>query len=157
MSQKKPRKRGRPQTVTLEKVNEVGALMGEGMPERFACLLVGINPETFGPAVSRNQEFRDALDKHHAVYIRDSLAFIKRGGDRDEQGRVTAPWTARAWVLERRYRPHFNRTDNHAITDNKGEQRGLMTEEEMRELSAMTRPLVDAVTARREKKKTAAA
>lgn len=127
-------KGGRPAKITAAVVEEVAGYMADGVPEHYACALVGVNPETFGPAVSRNPAFRAIKDRHDARFIADSCQHIKNGGEKvtlitgqDEQGKNLVvekilPWTGRAWLLERRYKPHFNKTDTHALTDKTGQK-----------------------------------
>lgn len=131
---------GRPAKITAAVVEEVAALMADGVPEHYACALVGVNAETFGPAVSRNPELRAIKDRHDARFIADSCRIIKEGGEKvqllageDKEGNPTyaekvLPWTGRAWLLERRYKPHFNKTDSHALTDPTGKEKGLEAE-----------------------------
>jgi len=146
---KKPplNKGGRPPKITLSKVERIGALMALGVPEDYACALHGINPESFGPAVSRNPGFKCAMKVHHAQFMVEALEIIKAGGERvmvetaDGPSEKILPWTGRAWILERRYKPHFNRTDTHALTDSKGGG-GLMTDAELGELERMAKALV---------------
>ena len=130
-------KGGRPAIITAAVVEEVAALMAGGVPEHFACALVGVNPETFGPAVSRTPQFRAIKDRHDARFIAASVKIIREGGEKiqlqtgtDETGapvmtEKVLPWTGRAWLLERRYKPHFNKTDTHALTDGAGKDKAL--------------------------------
>jgi hypothetical protein len=139
-------KAGRPRKITLAKVNEVGELMATGVPERYACALAGVNAETFGPAVSRNPEFREAMEKHHARFMADSLKIIAQGGEvesmtsGDKTYDRVKPWTGRAWILERRYKPWFNKTDTVAMTDPKGASLPL-TADDMKELEQIGREM----------------
>lgn len=145
-------KGGRPPVVTLAKVEEIGEHMANGMPEHYACLLCGVNPETFPSAVSRKPEFRRALDIHHARFMQESLHFIKAGGERvslitgqdKEGGNIVTekilPWTGRAWILERRYKPHFNRTDVVKVPGPE-DRGGLMTAQEMADLEKVSKAL----------------
>lgn len=137
---------GRPRVITAAVVEEVSALMAKGVPEEFACSLCGVNPETYGPAVSRNPEFKNIARRHHAEYIAESMDIIKAGGEKvqllageDKEGNPIyaekiMPWTGRAWVLERRYKPHFNRTEVVKGKEDPGERGGLLNEQDMLEL-----------------------
>lgn len=149
-----PPRRGRPPKITIKEVRAIGELMALGVPEAYACELHGVNPETFGPAVSRKPEFKRAMMVHHAQFMAESLKIIKEGGEvlrtaegADDSGKQVfkdriVPWTGRAWILERRYKPHFNKTEVHKPGEGKNESGGLMTAEEMADLERMTKALV---------------
>ncbi len=143
-----PPRRGRPPKITIKEVRAIGELMALGVPEAYACELHGVNPETFGPAVSRKPEFKRAMMVHHAQFMAESLKIIKEGGERvmvmttEGASEKILPWTGRAWILERRYKPHFNKTEVHKPGEGKGEHGGLMTAEEMADLERMTKALV---------------
>ncbi len=148
---KRPARRnkgGRPPKITLGVVQEIGALMALGVPEEYACALHGVNPETFGPAVSRKPAFKAAMRVHHARFMAESLQIIKEGGERvtvetaDGPSEKILPWTGRAWILERRYKPHFNKTDIVKGSEDRGDKGGLMTQDEMLELEKITKHLV---------------
>jgi hypothetical protein len=140
-------KRGRPAKITLAVVREVGELMALGVPEDYACALVGVNAETFGPAVSRKASFKAAMKVHHAQFMAESLKIIKEGGERvtvttaDGPSEKILPWTGRAWILERRYKPHFNKTDVLKNTEAPGE-RGGFTADDLLEMEQMTKALL---------------
>lgn len=146
------RPHGRPAVITLAVVEQVGELMALGVPEEYACALAGVKAETFGPAVSRKAAFKAAMVKHHARFMEESLRRIRDGGEivqrADGVGKdgepvyreERVPWTGRAWILERRYKPHFNRTDQHALT--KADGSGcLLTSLDMGELERMAQAL----------------
>jgi len=138
-------KGGRPPKVTLAKVEAIGELMALGVPEDYACALHGILPETFGPAVSRNPAFKWAMRVHHAKFMAESLQIIKEGGERvmvettEGPSEKILPWTGRAWILERRYKPHFNRTDTHAVS--KADGSAFFSEADMQEMERIGRAL----------------
>ncbi len=148
------KKAGRPAVITPAVVEAVGELMALGVPEEYACTLQGVKPATFGPAVCRNPDFKAIMMRHHAQFMADSLRIIKEGGEKvtldaglDKAGNPVTeekvlPWTGRAWILERRYKPHFTKTEVHKPGEGKGEQGGLMSEAEMLQLEQMTRALV---------------
>ena len=148
---------GRPAKITAAVVEEVCEHMALGVPEVYACALVGVNPETFGPAVCRNPEFKAIKMRHDARFMADSLKKIRDGGEWvpvlntdgspvvDEAGRPVlkhVPWQGRAWIMERRYKPHFNKTDIVKDKEGAGEQGGLMPAATMAELERMTKEMV---------------
>lgn len=129
---------GRPRKITPQVVEEVAALMAKGVPEEYACALCGVLSETYGPAVSRSPELKAIARRHHAQFIADSLEIIKKGGEvievvdgQDEAGNPIIkeklmPWTGRAWIMERRYKPHFTRTEVVKPAEGVGERGGLL-------------------------------
>lgn len=142
-ARKRKRKGGRPPKVTISKVQEIGALMALGVPEDYACALHGINPETFGPAVSRSPAYKAAMKVHHAKFMAESLQIIRDGGERvtvtttEGESEKILPWTGRAWILERRYKPHFNKTEVVKPGEAAGESGGLLKEKDLLELEAL--------------------
>lgn len=144
----KANKGGRPAKITASVVEEVCEHMALGVPEEYACALVGVNPATFGPAVCRNPEFKAIKLRHDAKFMSDSLRVIKEGGERvtvettEGPSEKVLPWTGRAWILERRYKPHFNKSEVVKPTEGENEKGGLMTTAEMADLEKMTKALV---------------
>jgi len=143
---KKKQPVGRPAKITLSVVDKVGELMALGIPEEHACALCGVNAATFGPAVSRSEAFKAALKLHHARFMARALKGIAAGGevaqftDQDDNVRdVRLPWQGLAWILERRYKPHFNKTEVHKDKEADGERGGLLTAADMAELERIMR------------------
>jgi hypothetical protein len=143
----KARKVGRPRKITAAIVEKVGELMAVGMPQDYACALVGCLSDTFGPAVSRNEEFKRLMLVHHARFMARALGAIADGGEiatttnaegLDVESR--RPWQGLAWILERRYKPHFNRTDAAGAAATTGAGAAL-TETELHELEKIARTL----------------
>ena len=114
MSAKKKSKGGRPRVITRQIVEEVGEYMADGIPQDYACALVGVNASTFGPVVSRREDFREIMLLKHARYMARALKAIKEGGEeivqtnekgepeKDKNGLTQTrirPWTGFAWVL----------------------------------------------------------
>lgn len=119
---KQPRRRrpptgrpmGRPPVITSAIVEQVAAAMAGGMPEEMACELHGVNPQTYGPAVARSEEFQAIKRKHGAKFIEGACKTIAKGGEivkmEDAEGNtrdVRLPWQGLAWLLERRYPQWF--------------------------------------------------
>lgn len=101
-SHKPVSRRGRPPILTLERVQAVGELIALGLTEEQACMAEGINPETFGPACCRNGEFRNALKEKQAEFLANAVRHIAAGA---------TGWQGRAWLLERRHKPQFSRSE----------------------------------------------
>ena len=55
--------------------------------------------------------------------------------------RRVRPWTGLAWILERRHKPQFNKTEVIKAREGPGEG-GLMTADEMLELEKLTKRMV---------------
>lgn len=124
-------KGGRPAKLTLALVEEIGDCIALGMTEEQACLLVGVSYKSFKSAQTRKPEFAVAIKERQAVFLDEALKAI-RGGI---QG-----WQGRAWILERRHKPQFNRTDTHAVTDPEG--KAAFTAEDLLDMEKMTKALV---------------
>lgn len=134
------KKNGRPLKITAAVVEEVGKLMALGMPEEHACALADVNPATFGPAVSRNPKYKAIMLRHHAGFLKESLEYIRDGGKRvmlqdgeDKDGNPVMvekvlPWNGRAWIMERRYNPFFNKTYVTAPGDKDAPASGTLSE-----------------------------
>jgi len=144
MSKGAKSQRGRPAKVTASVVEKVAETMSFGVPEEYACQLHGVNPATFGPAVSRSEVFKAIKRKWDAKFIARACQGIAQGGEieqlMDAEGQprdVRKPWQGLAWLLERRYKPHFNKTDTHALTQPGGEP--VLSEAAMEELSRIAK------------------
>jgi len=100
----KPRRSlgGRPRLITVEKVQAIGDLIALGLTEEQACLAEGVNPATFGPACCRNEGFRNALKAKQAEFLAKAVRLIAAG---------TTGWQGLAWLLERRHKPQFSRSE----------------------------------------------
>ncbi len=148
MSKGKARRKtsaGRPPIITATVVEKVCELMALGLPEEYACAHEGVNPATFGPAVSRSEAFKAIKRRHDASFMAESLRVIASGGEKievkganGEMHETFRPWQGRAWLLERRHKPHFNRTDTVAPSGRDG---GALSEREMLELETMAKAL----------------
>lgn len=103
ISEKKKSRGGRPPVVTLDKVIIIGQLIALGLTEDQACRAEKVNPATFGPAVSRNPEFRNALKDAQSVFLAQAVRHIYSG--------ITG-WQGAAWILERRHKSQFARIEN---------------------------------------------
>jgi hypothetical protein len=111
--------------------------IANGATEEQSCHFHGVNPATFGPAVCRNSQFRNAIKKGQAHFVCTALRAIKQGGIVDGFGRQ--PWQALAWILERRHKPQFNRTEAVAIgVDGSG---AVLTDAQMETLSRIAKDL----------------
>jgi len=95
-------KGGRPPIVTLEKVQAIGDLIALGLTEDQACRAEGVNPATFGPACCRNEGFRNALKEKQAEFLAKAVRHIAAGA---------TGWQGMAWLLERRHKPQFSRSE----------------------------------------------
>src|SRR5262245_20026526 len=94
------RGRGRPATITLPVIEEVGRLIAKGMTEEQACIQVGIKHSSFRTAKHRNPEFETAIKEAQAAYVDKALDVIGKGG---------RGWQGPAWILERRHGDQFRR------------------------------------------------
>jgi len=129
-------------------VVKIGGLIALGATEEQACLAQNppVNLESFRTARKRNPEFELPIKKAQADFLARALPTIANGGEVEEWvsgGKVVwrvKPWTGLAWILERRHKPQFNRTDTHAVTDEKGAP--FLTDEDMKELSKTAKEMI---------------
>src|ERR1700674_1836419 len=102
-TKKQPGKRGRPARITLAVVKKIGRLIAKGLTEEQACLRVGANHSSLRTARHRNTDFETAIKRAQVEYLDESL---------DRIGDGVRGWQGRAWILERRHKPQFNRTES---------------------------------------------
>src|SRR5262245_19237512 len=106
-----PRGRGRPASITLEVVQQIGSLIAKGMTEEQACTRVGVNHSSFRTARHRNPEFETAVKEAQADYLAESVELIGQGA---------RGWQGRAWLLERRHGNQFrNKTSVELAHENR--------------------------------------
>lgn len=105
------KKPGRPAKITLEVAQKIGRLIAKGMTEEQACCRVEVNLEAFRKACQRHPEFVPSIKKAQADFLDDALTDIRMG---------KPGWQGAAWILERRHKPQFNRTETLAATDTEG-------------------------------------
>lgn len=127
----KPKKRGRPPKITLPIVQKIGEWIALGMTEEQACCKEGVNLRTFQSAKEK-EEFSAPIKKAQAEFLARALTAIADGGEPDVVtvrgtggipiSKVVGrkPWTGLAWILERRHKPQFNRTETVAPSDDMG-------------------------------------
>lgn len=138
----KPRKRktGRPAKITLAAVRAVGHLIALGMTEEQACLAEALNHGSFRSAVHRKPTFATAIKSEHAQFLRRALTAIADGGEVSTLGGGSrAPWTGLAWILERRHKPQFNRTEAAVLAIAAGG--AVLTPEQMVELERLAKQM----------------
>lgn len=87
--------------ITLALARQLGAKIGKGMPEEFACHLLGIKYPAWLKAKERHPEFVEAVKGQQAIFMDTALDGIQAG---------LPGWQGLAWILERRHKPHFDRT-----------------------------------------------
>jgi hypothetical protein len=146
---------GRPRRITSAVVAKVAESMSYGVPEEYACLLHGVNPASYGPAVSRNETLKTIAKTQHAKFMLRLGKACANGGefepvldkdgapvfdDRNVQVMRHIPWQGMMTLAERRYKPHYNKTDTHALTTTEGS--GLLTEADMLELEKIVKDKV---------------
>ncbi len=110
-----PKKRGRPQLLTLEIVQGISDRIAKGLTIEQACILAEpmISPKHFCTAIARNKEFGVAYVKAKANRIIKLLDVIEAGDSRDFK-----LVTGHTWLLERCYREQFGRDSSVNITNN---------------------------------------
>ena len=76
-------------------------MTAKGLTEVQACLVAGVNFNTFNSAKQRNPDFAHALKVAKVVFLDRALTRIL-AGERN--------WQRLAWLLERRHREQFSRS-----------------------------------------------
>jgi hypothetical protein len=94
------RKVGRPATITLEVVRAIGVLIAKGIPEEYACTLVGVNYKTFEGARAKSDEFQGVIREERAKF----LDFATETLLKSEKGHRGIEF-----LLERRHRDFFTK------------------------------------------------
>lgn len=100
---------GRPATITLEVIQQIGKLIAKGMTEEQACVRVGVNHASFRTARHRNPEFETAVKESQVEFLDAALDNIGQGGK---------GWQGRAWILERRHGDQFRRNTGVELAGN---------------------------------------
>lgn len=146
----KPKKHagGRPRTVTLEKVKGVGNWIALGMTEEQACLAEEVSYAALKKAQQRRPEFVLAIKRAQVQFLKRALSSIANGGEvralRLESGALVErlmPWTGLAWLLERRHKPQFNRTDGALAIAVGAEGGAFFTEADLADLARMAKEM----------------
>lgn len=147
MKRKPQRKEGRPPKITAAVVEKVAETMSYGVPEEYACALHGVNPATFGPAVSRSEAFKAIKRRHDARFIERACKGISAGGEIEQLANaegetrdVRKPWQGLAWLLERRHWKDFMKKDRVEVTGKDGG--GVLGEADMLELERIVKARV---------------
>ena len=103
--------------LTLAKVIEVAKLIGLGVPEEYACIHKGVSYQAFQKAKERRPDFVEAIKKERSNFLVHALNVIKAGGEKvtvmagEGLREVFRPWQSYAWILERRHKEHFGKTE----------------------------------------------
>lgn len=116
------RKPGRPAKITPEVIDRIARLIAKGMTEEQACVRIGVNHHSLRTARSRNDEFEAAIKRAQAEYLDESLDMIGSG---------VRGWQGRAWILERRHKPQFNRTPDVVNNSDTESDLDYLTEEQL--------------------------
>ncbi len=97
---RKTRAPGRPALITFAVMEQVAALVAEGMPERAACALVTppVCHESFRSAKRRNPRFALVIHQAQAEFLARALTVIHTDGPGSGGYR---------WLLERRHPEDF--------------------------------------------------
>ncbi len=142
---KKPkRKVGRPAKVTLDMMAAIAEDIAFGLTEEQACF-GRVNLETFRSA-KRRDEFSQPIKEAQSKFLRRAVRAIAEGGEHQVIGEgekatvIRKPWQGMAWLLERRYKPQFNRTEQVAQTDAEG--RAIFTPQDFKDLEEIGKELV---------------
>lgn len=100
------RARGRPRVITADVIKRVATLIGKGMTHEYACALTGISNKSLETARSRNPDFEGAIKKGQAVWMEKALDLLWARVDN---------WQPIAWLLERRHKALFSKTDTAVV------------------------------------------
>jgi hypothetical protein len=93
---------GRPSKMTPELVKELAGAIAEGLPDQFACNLVGINTDTLHDWRNSNEEFSEVIKRSVAKRMLGRIKSIDRG---------SPGYQGTCWMLERRWPQHFARPE----------------------------------------------
>jgi hypothetical protein len=95
---------GRPTKRTPDRVKRLAKAIADGLPDEYACALVGITRETLHQWRTDPdfKEFSDAIKTAQAKRLLKRLAVIEAGG---------VGWQSTCWILERCYAKEFCRPE----------------------------------------------
>lgn len=96
------KKRGPKSQFTKEKIEELGALIAKGMPEKFACALLDVGFEAFQKAKQRDPQIVHAIQKRQAEFMSAALDGIAAG---------LPGWSGMRWILQTRHAADFGGGD----------------------------------------------
>jgi len=92
--------------------------ISDGLTDKDACLLTGISRESFYKKKREDSDFSDMVKKAQVEFKKKHLDIISNAGKNS--------WQASAWLLERKFKPEFSKSDMHIIEqEDKYEEKSL--------------------------------
>jgi (p)ppGpp synthase/HD superfamily hydrolase len=90
----------KPYKMTPERVAIILEALGDGMTQRDASMLAGINEDTLCNWKRDNSEFSEQMGQKAIEYKRKMMKKIEKAGEKD--------WKANAWLLSRKFKRDFS-------------------------------------------------
>jgi hypothetical protein len=116
--------------LNLELVTKIGQSIARGLTEEQACMAHKVKLDTFRKACQRNEEYGEALQIARSLFLEDATTRIYAG---------TSGWQGAAWILERRHKAQFARTE---MMVTQAAPAGGVTESFLEELAKVNSQLV---------------
>ncbi len=90
----------KPYKMTPERVQIITEALADGLTQKEASMLAGIDEDTLCNWKRNNSDFSDKVAKSAIQYKQKLLKTIVKAGERN--------WKASAWLLERKYKKEFS-------------------------------------------------
>lgn len=110
--------------IKSEKWELVIESISSGLTDKDACLYAGISRQSFYSKVRNDSDFSDMVKKAQIEFKKHHLDVISDASKKN--------WQASAWLLERKFKPEFSRTDS-PISEPEPNEYELMSDEELTE------------------------
>lgn len=90
----------KPYKMTPERVQIITEALADGLTQKEASMLAGIDEDTLCNWKRNNSDFSDKVAKSTIEYKQRLMNTIRKAGEKD--------WKACAWLLERKYKRDFS-------------------------------------------------
>ncbi len=90
----------KPYKMTPERVQIITEALADGLTQKEASMLAGIDEDTLCNWKRNNSDFSDKVAKSAIEYKQKLMNTIRKAGEKD--------WKACAWLLERKYKREFS-------------------------------------------------
>jgi len=110
--------------IKSEKWDIIIEVISGGLTDKDACHFAGVSRESFYRKIRENSDFSDKVKKAQIEFKKYHIDIITEASKKN--------WQASAWLLERKFKPEFSRTETY-IAEKEENRFELMTDEELEE------------------------